>query len=578
MTDGKDEMVDPNLVPPREIPPAEWPLHKQMLSYRKWTIAQGGMSTEDMNIGWLSGDKDGGSCPDCGDSDPPKKIYREHFSPPLRDVDPETVPADDLSSTIEFYRQRFLEQGDFLNSCEHLSRREILRWIRDIAQRRYRISGRTATAIFQPTETCPVCNRPVIQEICEDRGKTLLEYSEGKIESIIDLMDRVDQHLDRRSTDAIWPPGTRRLNILARTTVERLKHDIAGENVPVLEEDEKTMLKVISGIEALSWVTSGINDLYEDASDERVMRCLRGGARMIRILDYTYDQPGERPGRLYDDLCSILPDVEFIVELLDGDDHNDVEDHPDFPDPSSESPEAWQSIFLEELARENPSFSTLLLEGVSRDRVDAAHRKWIRREHNRSVRDKRSKRFIQNAFGRSVQFDPDNPNAFLDGTVEPVDPSDVDPTHFDNAALMAFFMSGDDGLSSDKLRFARESEENDSTGEPDGIDRDVQKDFVYRAVQPLREKLHNRWTSTNREEASPVLTALYHLVEWTEDLHYRARIYQRSVDHRVPIEGAQRGVDLLLKRCESLTRLEEGKFAELETIIAEIRQSIPELR
>jgi hypothetical protein len=152
-------MNEESEVPARKVPPIEWSVDKKMFARRKWINQQGGTKLRDSEQE-ISPLKDLST----GEDDLPREPYREHFDPPLKNIDAESVPPDDVPDRIHDYRARFVENGDFLDPCKHLTDRELLRWIEELTKTEFELVHRAGTGVFQLYLSCPDCVREMERE------------------------------------------------------------------------------------------------------------------------------------------------------------------------------------------------------------------------------------------------------------------------------------------------------------------------------------------------------------------------------------------------------------------------------
>lgn len=533
-------------VPPREIPPLDWSLEKQMLSRQKWVELEGGRQTPDPGeTGATPDDYLGGVCPDCSGENPPRKPYRDHFDPPLKNIDAETVPPDDLPSEIRHYRRRFMENGAFLSVCDHLTDRELLRWIEDLIKREFAVRGPGGSSIFQLNLSCPDCVRELDDEF-SGPVESPPEQLEKKFERIEEKLTAMDDE-PVTSEDGIgapfWSLGGTRLVLLAGSVFERLKTDVET-GVIELFDNKQQLLDVLDGLRALEWVLGGLNQLSEE-TEAQALSTLQGAARMIRIMNNRRTR--RHPGRFYSDLEHLLPDVESVCFLVQCGD--DADDNPEWPEPSDETPERWCEVFHEEITVENPSFADVLRDGVSERRVEAAHERFVRRNQFLSVQDDKARRILRDFIGRKVQLDPARPGDFLDRDVEPLDPGEVDPEGFSNPELMALVMGGDDAVTEETLGVLEELPD-EPPDDGDDLDRELRDDPAHATCRQLLGELKDRWLSGETSLLDrPAVNHLYHLLKFSLDVLGKAYIYRRDLEHRVPVAGAYRFVESRLEDC-----------------------------
>lgn len=548
-------------VPPRKVPPADWPPELQMLSYQKWLDQQGGTQAAD------PGESDpeeylGGICPECEGINLPVKPYREHFDPPLKVTDPETVPADDLPLVIERYRERMVPAGDFLSVCDHLSDRELLRWIRDLLYREMEETPRSQTGVFELWEVCPGCFMEQLEESGPIQEDSLLEEIETNLcrtrEQLEDLHDRrIEFYRERKIR---WPPGAHRLSVLIESVLERLQEDVEEERNPLLNGNERAIIETIAGLKALRWLMAGVEELYREEPASRTLRLLQDSARMIRIL---IREQETQSGRFVDDLGTLLPDVEFLALLVSGW-REDLEP-PRFEDAPAGD---WEGFFREDVTRKCPSFARLMEDSPRLETVKTAHEHWMRRQENLTIEEELYRRHTQNILGRAVQFDPEEPEAFLDGEVEPVRPEEVEPELFDNSELFVLMAADESRLTPDFLDRLDDLPEDS----PADKDEPVRADPIEERLDRFLNRVRRVWKNTDPDHADAChINAVYQLTKAMEDVVSEANFHQETLDLRQPVEGGRRLVESALASIGQIlsfgsTRLEELK-PEVDRII-----------
>lgn len=552
-------------VPAREVPPIDWPLEKKMLSRRKWLEQQGGTQLRDSGQKFFPF-KDLSP----GEDDREKAPYREHFDPPLKNVDAESVPPDDVPHRIHDYHERFVENGDFLDVCEHLTDRELLRWIEELTKTEFELVHGTGSGVFQLDLSCPDC----VREMERDEGfvseSTLLERLQKKFDGIERKLE--EQQTALESTEELffdaWPPGSNRLRLLCGASFRRLQSDVESNAVPVFDGEDELVLDVLDGLRALDWVLGGLEQQSE-GKENQALETLRGAGRMIRIIN---NRPAERhPGSFYGDLETLISDLEFIQQLLVGDDS--IEKKPLAPDPDVETPEKWAEYFREVILVDYPSFEEFFREGVSEGVIRRTHQRWERREQYWDVEDKKSRRMMQSFLGRSAQFDPDRPDKFLDGDVQPVEPETVEPGQYSNSELMALTYGRDEAISPERYdELSRTPQEPDEDSPVDKAKNDPVHEELTALYEKWDEIVYDRKKSEIENEIIPIVRYLIRFADHALDRSYDFRWEFEDHDWGCCIRGAYRFGESIM---EDVLEVLSEQFAEGA---ASIRQKVQSIR